>query len=763
MVEQIVIFLARIKAIKILIFIPFLCLVLNQNLQSQTYSADLCNSGSTCASASSAYSGSYAASFAFDNYTTSANCWASNTAPTVGSPQWLKYDFGSGNEKEIVKYTITARYWSSDQTRCPKDWTFEASNDDSNWDVLDTRTDETAWNTSSSPTTKCEYTFTNSTAYRYYRIVITANNGGTSYVAIGEMEMMSYVVYTDYTSKRSNIWYFGNYAGLDFNTDPVSVLTDGSMFSREGCSSICDDDGNLLFYTDGIYVWNTDHDIMENGNNLIYVTDPMSLPHPTQAGVIVPNPGNSDQYYIFSVPCKWSSPSTDMYFRYAIVDMTYNSGLGKVTQKDMRIGAYTSSERITAVKHQNQQDIWVINHEDNTNKFRAYKVTSTGIDSNNVVISQLGAVSSGNCSVGCVKASPDGQKLAMTYWCDGASSKFELYDFDNSTGVISNLNDLGFPSGASRYTAYGIEFSPDGSKLYGSTHMDRKIHQWDLDAGDNTDILNSQTQVGTTTGNAGAMQLAPNGKIYCALSVDGNTGYHTIGVIDYPNETGTNCSYSNNGIRVDIDYTGVNLSRQGFPNFIQSYLSDEAILPVELSKFEANCTNNRVNIHWETLSEKNNDYFTIEKSTDLKYWEFLTNVNGSGTSNRKQSYTFEYEQENTLMYYRLIQTDYDGKTKVYLPVSSNCDCTNSNFNNIIISPNPAGDYFSISMLSATEDNLRISITNVAGQSIVRFQMELKKGTNEQEVETKNWAKGIYFINIYKSGTEQKEVIKLIKK
>lgn len=538
---------------------------------SQPYSSDLCQPISGNCTSFSAWSGSYSAYYAFDNYTTNANCWASNAVPSVAVPQWLKYNFGS-SPKVIVKYTVTARYYSSDQTRCPKDWTFEGSNDNTNWDILDTRTNETGWNTNTSPTTKREYTFANTTAYQYYRINITANNGGTSYVAIGEMEMMSNVVYTDYTSKRSNIWYFGNYAGLNFNTDPVSVMTDGAMIAREGCSSICDTAGNLLFYTNGAKVWNSTHVIMDNGDSLMVVLSPANPPHPTQAGVIVPNPGNSNQYYIFTVPCMWTSPSYDMYFRYALVDMSLNGGLGKVIQKDMRIGSFNATERITAVAHQNQHDIWVINREDNTNRFRAYLIKNTGIDTNNVVISDIGATSSGNCNMGCLKASPDGKKLAMAFWCDGGSAHYELYDFDNATGSISNLNNLGYPSGASRYSAYGVEFSPDGSKLYGTTHMDRHIHQWNLQAGTNADIVSSRVQIGTTSNYVGALQLAPNGKIYAALSIDGNTGYHTIGEISFPNMLGTACNYVDNGIRVDVNYTNANLSRQGFPNFIQSFL-----------------------------------------------------------------------------------------------------------------------------------------------------------------------------------------------
>ena len=62
-----------------------------------------------------------------------------------------------------------------------------------------------------------------------------------------------------YAQKEGNIWYFGNNAGLDFNTNPPTVLSNGAMHAPEGSSSISDATGNFLFYTDGASIWNRNH------------------------------------------------------------------------------------------------------------------------------------------------------------------------------------------------------------------------------------------------------------------------------------------------------------------------------------------------------------------------------------------------------------------------------------------------------------------------------------------------------------------------
>src|SRR5437879_4409017 len=69
--------------------------------------------------------------------------------------------------------------------------------------------------------------------------------------------------------KEHNIWYFGFNAGMDFNSGSPVLLTNSAMNQWEGCSSICDTSGNLLFYTSGLSVWNRNHVMMANGNGLL--------------------------------------------------------------------------------------------------------------------------------------------------------------------------------------------------------------------------------------------------------------------------------------------------------------------------------------------------------------------------------------------------------------------------------------------------------------------------------------------------------------
>lgn len=133
-------------------------------------------------SASSIYNLSWSAWKAFNKSNVDTyDRWAS---ANNGLPAWLKLDFGEGNEKIIVKYAITT-ILSSDTSQSPKSFTFEGSNDDINWTILDTRTNEINWSSGE----KREYSFENNTPYRYYRVYITATNGA-NLTTIAELEMM---------------------------------------------------------------------------------------------------------------------------------------------------------------------------------------------------------------------------------------------------------------------------------------------------------------------------------------------------------------------------------------------------------------------------------------------------------------------------------------------------------------------------------------------------------------------------------------------
>ena len=139
------------------------------------------------------------------------------------------------------------------------------------------------------------------------------------YIILGLTLLLESAV--SYGQKEGNIWYFGNFAGIDFNSGAPVALTNGALATDEGCSSISDDMGNLLFYTDGISVWNRNHVRIPNGFGL------MGDPSSTQSAIIISKPGSNNIYYIFTT-LGFGEPDG---LRYSIVDMTLQGGLGDIT------------------------------------------------------------------------------------------------------------------------------------------------------------------------------------------------------------------------------------------------------------------------------------------------------------------------------------------------------------------------------------------------------------------------------------------------
>jgi PKD repeat protein len=159
-----------------------------------------------------------------------------------------------------------------------------------------------------------------------------------------------------------------------------------------------------------------------------------------------------------------------------------------------------------------------------------------------------------------MKVSPNGKKIGLAIL--GIPS-IELYDFDNSTGVVSN--SLILYNTTSTLNLYGCEFSPDGTKLYASGGIPGSIFQWDICAGNNAAIVASKTQI-TNEQNVFGLQCAPNGKIYVA-----HNGWQYVGAINNPNAAGAACNYTSNGLFISNGSTISPLySANCFPNFVSS-------------------------------------------------------------------------------------------------------------------------------------------------------------------------------------------------
>ncbi len=282
----------------------------------------------------------------------------------------------------------------------------------------------------------------------------------------------------------------------------------------------------------------------------------------TQAAIIVPLPGSDEYFYVFTTDAFYGDDLRNG-FRYSIVDMCMDNGLGDIKpgQKNILL-LDTVAEKLTAVNHANGNDYWIITHKYYSDAFYAYHLSAAGIV--DTVISHIGtrhpvisANQSSGASIGQLKASPDGRKLAIVNG-QTAVDVAEYFDFDNATGVVSNCVSV---QTNPIISYYGVSFSPDNSKLYISAWLNANgIFQFDLNAGngDPDSVRASRTLI--TPNTYYGLQLGVDGKIYAAI------GGNYLSVINNPNNAGMSCNYAANAV-----YLSPGTCSYGLPNFIDSY------------------------------------------------------------------------------------------------------------------------------------------------------------------------------------------------
>ncbi|WP_458628631.1 T9SS type B sorting domain-containing protein [Winogradskyella sp. PC D3.3] len=342
---------------------------------------------------------------------------------------------------------------------------------------------------------------------------------------------------------EANIWYFGFNAGLDFNSGSPVVLLDGALHTNEGCATISDTDGNLLFYTDGVSVYNKDHNVMPNGFDL---SGSWSSTH---SAIVIPQPNEDDKYYVFTVDVYNEGDTNGL--QYSEVDMSLNNGLGDITVIKNTPLEPIVNEKVIAVLNENEDGYWVVSHRHNTDEFIAFEVNSLGVNPIPVV-SAVGSPTGFLNIGGQIKISPVGNKLAVA-----RGGEVQLFDFDNGTGIISNPMTLD-----STVNSYGVEFSPNGNLLYIAFYGG--VYQYDLQQGNESDIISSRITLRNIQNEGFAsMQIGPDGKIYIA-----RTERFFLDVIENPNVLGLGCNYVDAGVIL----LGRE-SRLGLPTFMQSFFN----------------------------------------------------------------------------------------------------------------------------------------------------------------------------------------------
>lgn len=361
---------------------------------------------------------------------------------------------------------------------------------------------------------------------------------------------------------QADWWYFGDKAGVHFTSmGPVADL-DGQLKSTEGCASISDAFGNLLFYTRGDTVWDASHNVMQDGTGL---TANGAAGDGAMNSYIVPRPGDPSEFYLFTV----TSFSGGLY--YSKVDMTLNSGLGGVDTNEKNIPLVSSTlEMVTCLRQPNNYDFWVVTLKKPGDTAFAFEVTSNGVNTQ-PVLSNTGLSLDMGDILGYLKGSQQNDRIGLTLFKGMATQvnadQVHLLDFDNVTGEVSYAFGI-TPSQADSLN-YGIEFSPNGQYLYVQSLFHPDLRQYDFSSGVAATVSASEEFVGNsyTGSGGGALHLGPDGKIYGARNVNG-----FLSSVEFPNSAGALCGYNHDAVNLQG-----RLSFAGLPQFFPFFIEGGAV------------------------------------------------------------------------------------------------------------------------------------------------------------------------------------------
>jgi hypothetical protein len=354
-----------------------------------------------------------------------------------------------------------------------------------------------------------------------------------------------------FSQLQGSKWFFGYNAGVDFSSGTPQNIPGGQTGSdvsttgeQEGTSAISDSQGHLLFYTGGKTVWNRFHKVMANGAGL------MGGNSSTQAALIIPFPGSdsmfcivtSDQFQSFYNP-----PSRG--YRYHVVDVCAHNDSGAVVLKNILLKD-SSTEKIAACADAAGTGYWILGHKMYSDEFLAWHLTSAGITS--TVSAHIGAIHGWSASQslwvtgaaqGQMKISPLKNKIALVVG-NFLPAYLELFDFNPATGVVSNPCHIVIDA-ASYQSVYGVEFSPDGTKVYvtGQPGNANRLYQFDISSGGGAcpAIISSSVSMNLAPNyQMFGAQTAPNGKIYLTVFSQSTVSY--LAQITFPNVAGVSCS-----------------------------------------------------------------------------------------------------------------------------------------------------------------------------------------------------------------------------
>ncbi len=350
-------------------------------------------------------------------------------------------------------------------------------------------------------------------------------------------------------------------ARLLFDSANATVIPETRKLAfRAAQGNISDENGNLLMASNGCWIMNVTGDTMMNGKGLNpdpYTTQwcasTSGIPY-THADIFLPMPGDSSKYILFhhsgnSSPQYQNMPS-DLY--YSIIDMSLDSGRGAITQKNVVAIHDRVLLGISACRHANGRDWWIVILRDSSDLIYKILLTPQGISSVNM--QSLGVPNHIGAQANQPVFSPDGNKFAYRYYSGtwgNFTNQARLFDFDRCTGTFSNGNVIQWQDSQ---PGLGISFSSNSKYLYATNF--NKIYQVNTDSSNigaslqmvalNDSFLSPYFQT-----DFWVMYLAANGKIY----ISSGSSVIDLHYINYPDNGGLACDVHQHALHLPC-YSG---------------------------------------------------------------------------------------------------------------------------------------------------------------------------------------------------------------
>ena len=391
--------------------------------------------------------------------------------------------------------------------------------------------------------------------------------------------ILLYVTLTQAQNKQDYYWPLGFdldtsslFTGIefDFNQRPFEPgIREAGLEFDQNNASICDEQGNLLFYSNGCAIANRHHQIMSNGDSInaglffdYYWRGLCSLGYPGQQNLLIlSDPADAEGYFMIQVPRTTDSITFDNSLDkilYSYIDMRLDGGNGQVTEKNVILydkGEILSSY-LTAIAHQNQKDWWIVNPIF-PGGFVIYLLDENGLSEHQITNEPLWDDFYSSSS-GDARFSPDGMQFALFNKWDG----IQIYDFDRSNGSLTINNHIPWHF-ADNGVFTSCEWSPNSRFLY--LIQADSLFQLDTHIGPLEDGLEFIAEYNGIADPFGGFffksALGPDCRIYIRPGSSSNS-FH---VINKPNERGPACDFVQQAIR--LPYTSATGSFPNFPRF----------------------------------------------------------------------------------------------------------------------------------------------------------------------------------------------------